>query len=89
MKKFILLILGICACSMLGGCGNSTFIDTNYTYDYAILQLQDGTIVEGEVERWCDYEGEQLQVTIDGDVYLTNSVNCTLINYANVKTEER
>lgn len=62
------------------GCGNYQMFDTTYTYDYAIIRLQNGEIIEGKVEKWTDYEGEQLQVTIDGVTYLTNSLNCTLIS---------
>ena len=53
--------------------------DTVYTYDYAIIKLPNGEVVEGKVETWCDYEdGEQLQVKINGVTYLTNSLNCTM-----------
>lgn len=79
MKKFktftMLLILPLFA----AGCGNYQMFDTTYTYDYAIIRLQNGEVIEGKVEKWTDYEGEQLQVTIDGVTYLTNSLNCTLI----------
>lgn len=81
MKKRIAVIstIMILAMSSLTGC-NYQFIDTNYSYDYAIIQLQNGTVVEGEVESWRDYEGEQLQVKINGVTYLTSSYNCTLID---------
>lgn len=80
MKKIIGILVCVAICVSLYGCGNSTLVDTNYTYNYAIIELQNGEVIEGEVEKWCDYEGEQLQVTIDGTIYLTNSYNCTLIN---------
>ena len=58
------------------------FKDLNYNYNYAIIKLQNGKIIEGKVQSWRDYEAsEQLQVTIDGTTYLTNSFNCTLIEY--------
>jgi hypothetical protein len=64
----------------LVGCGNYTMLDTTYTFDYAIIELPNGEIVEGEVEEWCDYEGEQLQVKMkNGDIYLTSTYHCTLI----------
>lgn len=53
-----------------------------YSYDYAIIKLQNGKIIEGKVQQWRDYDdSEQLQVKIDGVTYLTNSFNCTLIDY--------
>ena len=77
MKKIICLLL---VAILLTGCGNYQMIDLQYTYNYAIIQLQNGEIVEGEVESWTDYEGEQLQVKVNGVMYLTNSYNCTLIH---------
>lgn len=81
MKKFLasLTIVGILANGVgCQGCGNSTFFDTVYTYEWAQIKLTDGTIVEGEVDQWCDYDGEQLQITIDGQTYLVHSLNCTM-----------
>lgn len=79
-KRFLtaICILG-CSIGVLTGCGNKDLFDTQYTFNYAIIQLQNGDVVEGKVDSWTDYEGEQLQVRINGITYLTNSVNCTLI----------
>ena len=80
MKKILLtFMVTLFIGTILTGC-NKTIFDTTYEYDYAIICLPDGTIIEGTVEEWCDYEGEQLQVKIDGNIYLTSSYNCTLIN---------
>lgn len=77
MKK--LIIVFIVVCMFLTSC-NYQAIDLTYNYNYAYIQLQNGTIIEGHVESWRDYEdGEQIQVTIDGVTYLTNSYNCTLV----------
>ena len=81
MKKKIALLLCISAIAIGGvaGCGNKDMFDTVYTYDYAIIKLPNGEVVEGKVETWCDYEdGEQLQVKINGVTYLTDSLNCTM-----------
>lgn len=62
------------------GCGNRTIIDTTYTFNRAIISLPNGEIVEGEVQSWTDYEdGDQIQVKIDGDIYLVHSNNIALI----------
>ena len=37
-----------------------------------------GTIVEGKLNSWDDYEGDQLQVKIDGVTYLVHSSNVVL-----------
>lgn len=72
---FLLLSSGV----VLTGCGNRQFIDTTYTYNYAQFKLPDGTIMEGQLTKWSDYEGEQLQLRMaDGNVYLVNSVNTVL-----------
>ena len=79
MKKKLIAI--IFAAMLLTGCGNHQVIDTVYTYNYAIIHLPNGVIVEGKVKKWCDYDGEQLQVQMaDGKTYLCSSYNCVLIN---------
>lgn len=87
MKKFLIkiaflsTIIGASVFS-LTSC-NQQIWDFNYKYDYAIIQLGNGKVVEGKIKYWTDYEdGEQLQITMeDGTVYLTSSFNCTLIYY--------
>lgn len=58
--------------------GNRTIIDTKFYYDYAIVQLADGSIIEGKVDSWRDYEGEQIQVTINGETWLVHSANISM-----------
>lgn len=58
--------------------GNRTLIDTKFYYDYAIVQLADGSVIEGKVDSWRDYEGEQIQVTINGETWLVHSANLSL-----------
>lgn len=81
MKKILAVLVLVVLMVALTGCGNRDMIDTVYTYNEAVLSMADGTIVRGKVESWRDYEdGEQIQVKIDGVVYLVNSVNITLMN---------
>ena len=82
MKKIIAIILSaLMLVATLTGCGNKDMWDTNYTYDKAIISMPDGTILEGKISNWTDYEdGDQIQVTIDGKVYLVHSSNIVLIN---------
>ena len=58
--------------------GNRMIIDTKFYYDYAIVQLADGSVIEGKVDSWRDYEGEQIQVTINGETWLVHSANLSL-----------
>lgn len=83
MKKFIAVILALVMSLSLVACGNKDMWDTVYTFDYAIIRIANGDIVEGEVVTWNDYEGDSIQVTIktdDGELtYLTHICNVTLI----------
>lgn len=56
-------------------------IDINYHFDYAYIYVPNGAVIEGEIESWTDSaDGEQLTITLkDGRTYLTNSVNCLLV----------
>ena len=76
MKKIaaLALLIGV----TLTGC-NKQIVDLNYKFNRAIIYLPNGEVIEGRVESWKDYEGEQLQVKIDGVVYLISSYNCVLI----------
>ena len=74
----MMLAMGLIALAFTG-C-NKQIIDLNYTYDYAIIQLPNGDAVEGKIQSWKDYEGEQLQVKIDGKLYLCSSYNCVLVD---------
>lgn len=79
MKKFILvailcvLVLVLCSC-------NKQILDITYNYNYAILELPDGSVVEGKVSSWKDYEGDQLQVVINHVTYLIHSSDAVLMN---------
>ena len=83
MKKFIAVILALVMSLSLVACGNKDMWDTVYTFDYAIIRIANGDVVEGEVVTWNDYEGDSIQVTIktdDGELtYLTHICNVTLI----------
>ena len=79
MKKFLSAWLIAMAILSLVGCGNQQLFDTTYTFNYAIIELPNGEIVEGKVKSWNDYEGEQIQIVIDGVTYLTHSENVVMI----------
>ena len=73
MKKIIALLLSVIAvlsAMVLSGC-NKQMVDLTYSYEYAIIGLPNGEVVEGKVSSWTDYEdGDQLQVKINGKTYL-------------------
>ena len=83
MKKIIAMLLAIIAIlsiTLLSGC-NKQLMDLTYSYEYAIIALPNGEVVEGKVSSWTDYEdGDQLQVKISGKTYLVHSSNIVLIS---------
>ena len=83
MRKVIALLLaviGVLAALLLSGC-NKQMLDLTYSYEYAIIGLPNGEVVEGKVSSWTDYEdGDQLQVKINGKTYLVHSSNVVLIS---------
>ncbi len=83
MKKIIALLLAVIALlsvCLLAGC-NKQLVDLTYSYEYAIIGLPNGQVVEGKVSSWTDYEdGDQLQIRIDGKTYLVHSSNVVLIS---------
>ena len=78
MKKIIALLLGLLMVLSLAGC-NRNILGTTYYFDHAIISLPDGEVVSGKVDKWSDYEGDQLQIVIDGTTYLVHSADAVLI----------
>lgn len=79
MKKSVRFLFLAILSIVLVGCGNKKLLDTTYTFEYAIISLPNGNTVEGEIESWKDYEGEQLQITFEnGETYLVSSFNAVL-----------
>lgn len=80
MKRIIVMLLALMTVvALLAGCGNKDMFDTVYTFDEAIIRFPDGTVISGEVQSWRDYEGDQLQIKIDGVTYLVHSSQVVLI----------
>ena len=84
MKKTIAILLIVVVFLVTAliatGC-NKQMVDLTYSYEYAIICLPNGEIVEGKVSSWTDFEdGDQIQVKIDGKTYLVHSSNIALIS---------
>ncbi len=82
MKKIVILLVVIAALTTsLISCGNKMVFDTTYSFEEVIAELPNGEILEGKLEGWTDYEdGDQIQIKVDGKVYLVHSTNCALIS---------
>lgn len=84
MKRIFVLVLALVAllgCLVLTSC-NYDIIDTQFSYDTAIISLPNGEGLTLQVAKWRDYEdGEQLQITdTEGNVWLVSSYNCVLVD---------
>lgn len=83
MKKLLalmLVVIVVLSTALLSGC-NKQMLDLTYSYEYAIIALPNGEVVEGKVTSWTDYEdGDQLQIKIAGKTYLVHSSNVVLIS---------
>ena len=84
MKKMIAIllvaVLGLSIALFNVGC-NKQMVDLTYSYEYAIISLPNGEVVEGKVSSWTDFEdGDQIQVKINGKTYLVHSSNVVLIS---------
>lgn len=74
MKK----ILIICGLLLLTGC-NFEIIDTHYNFDKIICDYN-GNKFELKIDKWTDYDGEQIQIKSGGKTYLLSANNCYLID---------
>ena len=73
----VIVLLTVC---LLSAC-NKQMVDLTYSYEYAIIGLPNGEVVEGKVSSWTDFEeGDQIQVKINGKTYLVHSSNVVLIS---------
>lgn len=79
MKNIKIALIALVAMLTLTAC-NYQMVDTTFKFDRAIISLPDGSVVEGKVESWMDYEdGDQIQVKVDGITYLLHSSDVVLI----------
>lgn len=59
---------------------NYDLFDTKYGFNKAIV-MKDNAVVILPVDRWCDYEGEQIQIKItNGPTILTSAYDTILVN---------
>ncbi len=82
MKKIIsiTLLITICLCLASYKIENRQIgFDTKQTFKWAIIQLGNGELIEGPVDSWRDFsQSDVVQVTINGDTYLSHYSNIIL-----------
>lgn len=80
MKKILIVIMAIVLLLSLTSC-NVSMVDTTWSFERAIIRLPDGSVVEGKVHSWLDYDNtDTIQVKIDDKVYFTHVANVCLIS---------
>jgi len=77
MKKVLSVIIVVFVVFMATGC-NQQMIDLDYTYNKAYCNYN-GDKFELKIDKWNDYEGEQIQIKSDGKTYLLSANNCYLV----------
>ena len=76
----ILIFTLIFVALAITGC-NRSLVDITYNFNYAYIDMPDGSCVEGKVSSWLDYEdSDQIQLTINGVTYLTDTTRVILVN---------
>ena len=74
IKRIILVVFLILLCS---GC-NYNPLDLNHTFDTVVCNY-DGDKFELKVDKWTDYDGEQIQVVSNKKTYLLSANKCYMI----------
>ena len=71
----VLIVFGLVGC-------NKQIFDTHYDFDYAYVDLGNGTVIEGKVESWDDWtDSDMVQVKINGKTYYTHGSNVVFVDY--------
>ena len=63
-----MVLAGNLATATLTGCGNYDMLDTQYTFNKAIIFGEDCVKII-EIEKWVDYDGEQIQITTKDSLF--------------------
>lgn len=74
MKKLFLVSILVILCS---GCNKQVF-DFEYSYNKVICNY-DGEKFELDIDKWKDYEGEQIQIISGNNIYLISTNKCYLV----------
>ena len=89
MKSKLIILITIITIALTFSACNYQLIDLNYKFNYCYIKLQNGEVIEGEVDAWRDYDdSDQIQITMNDTVYLVHSMNCTLIYKPELETKE-
>lgn len=89
MKKFLLVLLVISVLS-LTGCGNRDIFDdisfSSNIWTYAEVQMPDGTIKEGKIKSWADYDsGDAIKIVFSDGTEVMTSYNKAILSKGKIE----
>lgn len=86
-KTSCVLVVGIAIVALIlfafagSASANMKLSDFTWSFEYAQIAMPDGSVVEGPVDSWKDYEDSDcIQIEIDGKTYLTHYSRVVLIS---------
>ena len=84
MKKVIMCVV-LAAMLIMGATAyawsNHSWFDSTWSFEYVQIAMPDGSVVQGSVQSWQDYEdSDVVQVQVNDKVYLTHYINVVLIS---------
>ena len=87
MKKFLLLVISVL---LLTGCGNKDIFDdisfSSNVWTYAEVQMPDGTIKEGPIKSWADYDsGDAIKIVFSDGTEIMTSYNKAILSKGKVE----
>ena len=89
MKKLVLILSFLGVLSLTACFGNADIWDglnnDSNTWTYAEVRMPDGTIKEGRIAKWADYESDALKLIFEDGTELITSYNCAVISKGKVQ----
>lgn len=79
MKKIIAVVVMLILVILFATGCNRQIIDLTYSFNRAIIKLPNGQVIDGEISSWRDFDGDQIQLKINGSTYLTHISNVVMI----------
>lgn len=76
----LIIVVFILGTFVLASCNKQVF-DTTWNFDYAYIKLPDGSVIQGELDSWKDWDNSDVvQVKINGVTYLTHYSNVVMVD---------
>jgi len=80
MKRKIFIVLTTLLILLLTACNKQIF-DTTWNFDYAYIKMPDGSVIQGKVDSWDDFDdSDAVQIKINGVTYLTHYCNVVMVD---------